>query len=155
MPPALAFSFDRDGRTEKEMADIRRRSGDRVHFLHRRMFENYLLDPEAIDAVLSQETGAELGTFVGVVRDWFTRCADKFLPAEVRGTKADSTTWFREVNGYGLLDRVFPEASDNKVFFDKVRHGLMLTEWLIERKPEFLAELRNYLEQILGGDQPA
>lgn len=155
MPPALAFSFDREGRTEKEMADIRRQSGNNVHFLHRRMFENYLLDPEAIAAVLSQEAGAESGAFVGVVRDWFTRHADEFLPADIRDTKADSTTWLREVNGYGLLDRVFPEASDNKVFFEKVRHGSMLTEWLIERKPAFLAELRNYLEQILGGDQPA
>ena len=92
MPPALAFSFDREGRTEKEMADIRRQSDGRVHFLHRRMFENYLLDPEAIAAVLSQVTGGESGAFVDVVRDWFTRCADEFLPAEVRGTKADLTT---------------------------------------------------------------
>lgn len=155
MPPALAFSFDREGRTEKEMADIRRQSGNKVHFLHRRMFENYLLDPEAIAAVLSQEAGAESGAFVGVVQDWFTQHADEFLPPEGRSTKADSTMWFREVNGYGLLDRVFPEASDNKVFFEKVRHGSMLIEWLIERKPDSLAELRNYLEQLLGTDQPA
>lgn len=154
MPPALAFSFDREGRNEKEMTDIRRQSGNKVHFLRRRMFENYLLDPEAIAAVLSQETSAESGVFVGVVRDWFTRCADEFLPAEVRGTKADSTTWFREVDGYDLLYRVFSEASDNKVCFDKVRHGLMLTEWLIEKKPDSLAELGKYLEQIIGGANP-
>jgi len=53
MPPALAFSFDREGRTDTQMADLVRQSKGKVFFLPRRMLENYVLEPEAIAAVLN------------------------------------------------------------------------------------------------------
>jgi hypothetical protein len=46
IPPAIAFVFDREGRSNKEIEDAERLGG--VHFLHRRAFENYLLNPDAI-----------------------------------------------------------------------------------------------------------
>lgn len=54
LPPALAFSFDRERRTDKEIDDIKRRSRGTVHFISRRTYENYLLDAEAISAVLAK-----------------------------------------------------------------------------------------------------
>lgn len=155
MPPALAFSFDREGRTEQEISDIRRRSGDRVHFLPRRMYENYLLDADAIAAVLCAEVHTGQTVTAEVVQAWLKRHADDFLPPEIRGTVTDPSTQFSVVNGAGLLDRLLPEISDNQVFFDKVRHAVKLTEWLIEKKPDSLVELRDYLGKILGTEQPA
>src|SRR5262249_60205456 len=52
VPRALGFSFDQEGRNKTEMQDLKRRSKGLLHFLPRRSYENYLLDPSAISAVL-------------------------------------------------------------------------------------------------------
>jgi predicted ATPase len=53
MPRALAFSLDREGRTNAKMEELEKISGSRVKFLPRRMFENYLLHVGAIAAHLA------------------------------------------------------------------------------------------------------
>src|SRR5262249_44633842 len=53
LPPAIGFIFDQEGRSETEQADLKRQSGGRVHFLPRRIYENYLLNAQAIAAVMS------------------------------------------------------------------------------------------------------
>ena len=53
-PPAIGFVFDRETRTEQEMEDLRKRSSNPVEFLPRRMYENYLLDSEAIASVINE-----------------------------------------------------------------------------------------------------
>ena len=55
IPPALAFVFDREGRTEREMEDLIRQSQGAAHFQPRRTYENHLIVPAAIAAVLSNE----------------------------------------------------------------------------------------------------
>jgi len=150
MPPALAFSFDREGRTEQEINDIKRQSNNKVHFLPRRMYENYLIDADAIAAVLSTEMKGEFIITAETVQIWISKHSNDFLPANSRDAVINSSTWLKDINGAGLLDRLFVEISDNKVFFDKVWHGSMLTEQLIDKKPETLTELREYLEGLLS-----
>jgi hypothetical protein len=53
MPPAIGFIFDRELRSRSEIEDITRQSHGAVSFLPSRMYENYLLVPEAIVSVLS------------------------------------------------------------------------------------------------------
>jgi hypothetical protein len=149
MPAALAFSFDRDGRSRREMEDILRQSGGKVHFLPRRMYENYLVDADAIAAVLSAEAG-EGCVSVEMVRSWLESHGNEFLPEGLPNLVDSESPWFLEGNGAGLLDRMFPDLSDNRVFFDKIKHGTRLTKWLIENKPDALQEIRDYLDNILG-----
>src|SRR5438132_978561 len=62
IPPAVGFIFDSDGRSEQDKQDLQRRAKGRMHFLSRRMFENYLLNPVAIAAVAVNDvafSGAE------------------------------------------------------------------------------------------------
>lgn len=54
-PPAIGFIFDREGRSEKVIEDLRKRSQSPVEFLPRRMYENYLLHPKAIASVINEE----------------------------------------------------------------------------------------------------
>src|SRR3990172_3640058 len=149
MPPALAFSFDREGRTPQDMEDIRRQSGGRVHFLPRRIFENYLIDADAIASVLSEGTGTREDITTEAVHNWIEKYMDAFLPDEFKSERTESIR-LREINGAGLLDRLFAEVSNNKVFFNKVHHGFKLVEWLIKRKPDYLEELGDYLERIMA-----
>jgi AAA domain, putative AbiEii toxin, Type IV TA system len=71
IPQGIAFLFDREQRTEAERTDLVQRSGGKLKFLPRRMYENYLLIPEAIRAVLSTLPSFQ-GTTVTVeqVREW-------------------------------------------------------------------------------------
>jgi hypothetical protein len=62
VPPALAFVFDREGRTEQELSDLEKRGSGRIKLLPRMMYENYLLDPEAIAQVLCEEAKEKIVT---------------------------------------------------------------------------------------------
>ncbi|NES22407.1 MAG: ATP-binding protein [Symploca sp. SIO3E6] len=55
LPPTIGFVFDREQRSEQEMKDLQKRCSNPVEFLPRRMYENYLLHPEAIAAVINKE----------------------------------------------------------------------------------------------------
>jgi len=52
IPPAVAFLFDDEGRTETEKI-LERLGKDLVRFTKRRMYENHLPDTQAIAAVLN------------------------------------------------------------------------------------------------------
>src|SRR5262249_41797846 len=58
LPPSVGFCFDREGRTEKERAELTKDSGGLIQFIPRRMYENYLLNASAIASVL---TAADTG----------------------------------------------------------------------------------------------
>src|SRR5262249_24204545 len=53
MPRALAFSLDREERSDEAVAELVKLSGGTISVLPRRVFENYLLHPRAIAEVLN------------------------------------------------------------------------------------------------------
>ena len=71
LPAAVGFVFDREGRSEKDRQDLARESGGLVAFLPRKMYENYLLNPGAIAAVVSGVEGfRETGVAADEVEGW-------------------------------------------------------------------------------------
>jgi hypothetical protein len=54
IPPSIAFIFDREGRSDREIEDLTRQGAGRIFVLRRMMYENYLLDNEAIAAVINE-----------------------------------------------------------------------------------------------------
>ncbi len=60
IPPAIGFILDRELRSERDQHDFEQRikhAGSRAKFIPRRMYENYLLNPQAIAAAISNIEG--------------------------------------------------------------------------------------------------
>ena len=152
VPSAIAFIFDQESRSPKEREDLVKRSGGRLRFLPRRMYENYLLQPDALFAVMS-----ELSTFQqepvteAAIRQWLIEHGGKkdYLDIPVEQVNLDDRAWLEKVHGAKLLQRLFEDISGSKERFDKVQHSTLLTEWLIENKQEYLVELKEFLMDLL------
>jgi hypothetical protein len=144
LPPAISFIFDRESTTQRRRDDLSRQSEGRVHFLKRRMYENYLLNPRAIVAVASGLEGfRDSSLTLEEVDDWFCR----------RGYEPSEEVWKVDVHGARLLEQLFKEFSGGTYPYDKVVHGTALTRWLLDHSPEQLAEVRELLEQVLDADK--
>ena len=153
IPPAIAFVFDREQRTEAERADLVSRTSGKVKFLPRRMYENYLLIPEATQAVLSA-----LPSFQGApltaerVKEWLETNGGKrtYLDEPSERVNITSKTWLEKVNGAKLLHDLFAQLSENREEYRKTVHSVQLTEWLVANNPGSLAEMKEFLESILS-----
>ncbi len=143
MPPAVGFIFDAERRSEREIQDLVRESGGRARFLRRRMYENYLLHPGAIAAVLnSLPTFASQSVSESKVSDWFRKCGTDPTRGgcEASGDPFRDANWVSKVDGGRLLRELFAGLSDSREKYEKVTHGLALTDWLLSHSPEALAE---------------
>ena len=153
IPPAIAFVFDREQRTEAERADLASRTLGKVRFLPRRMYENFLLIPEAIQAVLSA-----LPSFQGApltaerVKEWLeTNGGERtYLDEPSERVNITSKTWLEKVNGAKLLHDLFAQLSENREEYRKTVNSVQLTEWLVANNPGFLGEMKEFLESILA-----
>lgn len=147
LPSALAFSFDREGRTPSETDDMMTRSGGLVHFLPRRTYENYLIEPDAIAAIMATELGDES---VGRCRvsDWLTEKAHAFCAKEAR-LSVERNDWKFYCDAPRLLSQLFAELSDTRLEYRKPRHSVMLTDWLLDNAPARLQELVDYVDALV------
>ncbi|MEG4281147.1 AAA family ATPase [Microcoleus sp. MON1_C1] len=162
-PPAVGFVFDRENRTKQDLADLQKRSSEAVHFLERCMYENYLLHPDAIAAVLNQDdAGREHALTSEAVREGLESNKDKLkekkdcfskdaTPEELSNPQYVD----KNINAAKLLDLLFAELSFARVKFRKTKHSIMLTEWLLENNPEHFAELAQFLRGILDKGKAA
>ena len=152
LPPAIAFVFDREGRSENEIRDLSRRSGKRVQFLPRRTFENYLINPNAIGALLNTlETFQENPVTENVVRDWLLAHGGKkmYCGRNMKTGDLDNLEWLASVHGAKLLARLFSELSEHKEEYRKRSHSVWLTDWLLENDPGAFSELAELLLGLL------
>jgi hypothetical protein len=147
LPVVTGFLFDREAHTEAERADLLRRTSNRISFLPRRMFENYLLVPEAIAATLDEKNCC-----ASDIARWIEehRWDQKYLrPLEVTDRAVE--TWEAFGNGALLLRDLFSRVSENRTTYDKVRHGLALTKWIVTNQPDLLRPLAILIEGIIAG----
>lgn len=158
MPPALAFVFDREERTDKAIDDIQRggkAQGIAFHFLRRKLYENYLLEPEALYYLISTLDGfSEAPISIQDIENWISRnkWKKKYFGRAVSEKQQTADYWIAHVHGANLLDDLFKQLSDNRyTYYDyKIEYGRILTEWLIENKPEALQEIADLLKDILS-----
>jgi len=152
LPPAVGFILDKECRSLAEQQDLRRNAVAPVSFLPRRMYENYLLRPATISALASSIDGfrqkpvteEEVQNAIAAKQGH----AKYFCPGEPpRG----AGEWVANVDGARILKEVFAELSETRVVYDKVKHSVALTEWLIENAPEDLKEIADLLCAMLGG----
>jgi len=149
LPPAIAFVFDQECLTEQQKDDLRRMRRGQVHFLPRRMYENYLLNAGAIAAVANAVEGFR-ATQVGAEEVQNLLEAKRGNRQYFCGTpETISTDWIRCINGAKALEDVFSELSENRVSYDKMTHSVAITEWLLEHHPDEFRELADFLISVL------
>lgn len=140
-PPAIGFVFDKEERNEQQIEDLRKRSSNPVEFLPRRMYENYLLDSEAIAIVINElDEGQEkviTASDVEVILEEYKKVKCK------KGASDDSL-----IDGANTLKYVFSNLTESRVSFEKTRDSVKLTEWLIANKPESLKEISDILAKL-------
>lgn len=151
LPPAIAFVFDSENRSEKQQADLKRRRSGHVHILPRRTYENYLLNSEAIATLMSQiedfeNTNGEIT--VEQVQHWMDSNRWELRYFDSSGEQTEER-WKREVNAARFLSDMFTQLSETRVQYQKIEHGEWLTDWLIVNSPDDLCELAHFLEGFL------
>lgn len=158
LPPAVGFIFDSECHRDQVKIEMVRRSRDLLRFLPRRMYENYLLKPEAIAAVVNgvpgfreaPVTADEVAALIELMK-----VDDRYF----RPCRVDQAHWDRDINAAMVLEAIFRTLSETRVEFDKVIHCVSLTEWLIENAPDELRLLSEFIVECLnrqpGGVPPA
>jgi len=150
VPRAIGFSLDREGRSEAEMKEIQAKHSN-IYFLPRRMFENFLLCPDAIANVLNSHLATEHHVTVDAVKKWIESYGSEnkyFNPLQTE-KEIFSAKWIAAVHAGKLLDDLFQDVSKARVQFVKTRDDPMLLQWLLNNSSENCEELANYLERVI------
>lgn len=152
LPPAIGFIFDREGRSQKEQEDLISQSKGVVRFTKRRMYENYLLNPNALASVMSNIEGfRDREITVKEIQEWLdrNRWRTSYFGRATRPEDRTDELWLKDVHGAKVLEDIFKELSENRINFDKIEYGVALTEWIIDNSPEDLREIADLLASAL------
>lgn len=150
VPPALAYILDDECRSDEVKREMSNLSRGRVRFLSRRMYENYLLNPDAIAWVMNSSnnfreppvTPAEILSLLEAKLREPAFYRDKTVPPpDQRRVKAHAGQ---------ILESAFLELSEQRVQYHKVAHGEALTSWLAGNAPADLAEVSELIGSVLG-----
>lgn len=154
VPPVVGFIFDKEDRSQRVMDDLKRQSRNRVQFTRKRLYENYLLNPTAIAAVVNNIKGFSRRKFnERQIRQWIDehkRESKYFRPFKF--PVENEETWTDNVHGALLLEDLFAQLSKGLVPYDKTEHSVMLTEWVVKNAPEELREISQLLIRMLIND---
>ena len=150
IPPAVAFLFDSECLSEQRKGELATKSHGLLHFLDRRMYENFLLVPEGIADVANDIDGfspkriltAEVSVLLQAVLEDRQYYCSKVVPKEL-------TERLLRSHAKKVLRKIFADLSESRVRYDEVEHGLKLTEWIISNKPELFDDIRDRLESFL------
>jgi predicted ATPase len=147
LPSMVSFSFDREHRSQKDIDDLDRESQGQVKFLPRLCYENYLLDSEAIAAILNSTPREGLSpASASDVDAWLAKNGGKFIARW--SSELSDPLWLSNVNAAKLLTCLFDELSGTNLEYRKTTHSLLLTEWILEHKPHLFKELAEYIESL-------
>ena len=150
IPPAVAFVFDREGKTDDQMEALKKRR-EKLHFIDVRLYENYILDEEAIASSLNEySTQHEWGrTYTSEdISAWLE--ANQAKPKYWDNNSSDSKEkWREKIHAAKLLEDLFTELSETQVSYQKTIDSVKLTEYLLENKPEAFDSLKQLLDKFL------
>ena len=150
IPSAVGFIFDRESKTDQEIKELKTKSRSLLQLLPRRMYENYLLNGEAITAVVN--SGAEPLpspiTKAQVVKYLEEHHADTKYYHPKYPFKKDS--WKTDVDGANLLLDLFKDLSGSLEQFSKTTHSVRLTDWILANSAEDFNEIAETLMRVLA-----
>jgi predicted ATPase len=147
LPVSVWFSFDGEGKSERQLEDLQRRCGGRAKVLPRRMTENYLLNPVAIAHVLGA-MGEE-----GVSAELIAQSLEQHAPSRMpkgRAAPYASSGYLAEVDGANLLKDVFHDVTEARQEYRKVRDGVELLRTILAEDPLSVEELIGYVRSLVS-----
>jgi energy-coupling factor transporter ATP-binding protein EcfA2 len=152
LPPAIGFIFDKEGRSETEQKDLIRQSDGKVSFTARRMYENYLLNSQAIATIASNIKDFRSSPLtVEEIENWI---ADngwnrKYFEGKIAEKDGNKELWLEKVHAAKILADIFLHFSETRVGYDKIEYGVALTQWIVENAREDLREIADLLKSKL------
>ena len=150
---SVAFSFDTETLRESEKQEMMDDSGGLLHFLPRRHFECYLIDPDAIsNFILEVDPGtgerASPEAVVRQLRSAATATAEFGTSPSWNGELSDEK-WLCRVDAAKLISHVCEELSEGRVIFSKKKDTLFLLQYLLRYKRAQLGSLIEYVRGLV------
>jgi len=142
--------LDEECRSSTQKEELRKLSGGRAVFLSRRMYENYLLSAAGIAAAANEIVGFRPDKPVS--EEEIQRLIETKKQTSdfyCHGTKSIPADWIQGIDGARVLSEIFSELSVTRVTFEKTKHSVALTKWLIRNDPGSLQEIGNLLSRLL------
>jgi len=150
LPPVVAFIFDEECLSDLQKNDLVRIGQGDVHFLPRRMYENYLLRPAAIATVANNLPGFRTEPLREDEVDHLINQKRQNLGYFCSGIAQVPEAWIAKIDGARVLSDIFGQLSENRVAYDKTKHSVAITDWLIQNDPNALRDLANMLDHLLA-----
>jgi hypothetical protein len=113
------------------------------------MYENYLLNPAAIIAVIA--TLDNFGSYtLEDVQKWVD--AHRWDREYYSSQDQNLESWLINVHAGKFLDALFKDLSENRYSYesDKAYYGVELTSWIVENSPDDLNDIKDLLNTILS-----
>jgi hypothetical protein len=126
LPSVVAFSFDREERSERDIEDLERQSRGQARFISRLTYENYLIDPEAIAALInSLPREGRPDVTPQQISQWLTENGGKF-GGKWNGSVTDGE-WLKKMHAPNLLKNLLNDLASAGDNFEKTSHSKFLT----------------------------
>jgi predicted ATPase len=142
-PIMSGIILDREGRQKSECERIEKDGNGRILFLGRTMLEDYLLNAEAIAALIREHTNEVVET--SAIETMLE--AGKALPECWVNAKAKQPVF----HAAKLLNHTIASLTNNKLTYRKTLHAPQLVEHLLRYKPEALDDLKTLLRKVVTG----
>lgn len=151
IPTSVALCLDGDKAGVENIKQLATAFGS-VHFLPRRCYENYLLDPRALTAILNCfEHLRSSPTDIDAVKSWIMKNGVDPKYGAV-GQEVFSAEWLKSVDAPKLLNALFEAFTEATETFRKPLHSVQLTHWLLEKDPDALKELVDFVATAVPND---
>ncbi len=142
-PPMVAIALDREGRKKSEIDQIESDCDGVAHFLLRPMFEDYLLNANAISHVINED-------FSKTVDEKVVDTAIEKAKSEGNCLLHPKSTKDKELHAAKTLGYVFALLGGEGATYRKTEHGPKLADWILKNSPEEFVELREWFSKILA-----
>jgi hypothetical protein len=153
LPPSIGFIFDREDRTQRERDELESESGQKIRFIQRRTFENYLLIPDAIAHVITglDETRSSPVTS-DEVQDWLDEHGwdDRYFKPKIPESQQSLERWVTDVRGGLILQDLFSCLTQQRIEYRKAEYGPLLTSWIATNRPGELSEIATLISEALN-----
>jgi hypothetical protein len=152
LPVAIAFSLDKEMRTQAEMDDMARQTGGKMHFLPRRAYENFLIHPEAVAQNINKYVSNSTPVTAQDVETWISNHGGAFHKDQLTPYGAKSVCWHKECDAAKLLGKLYADLSGATLQYNKTRHSVEITEWLLANETEHLSKLIDYVGKFVPSE---
>lgn len=154
VPTTVDFIFDKEVRSNdaiKQLKKLGRRMQNRqcVHFIDKRMYENYLINCNAIESVINEiDEIRDHNITVEEIDNWIEANKHKKEYYKNKKLPEDIDLWKNEIHAKEFLKDLFAEfiKTDGLPYIETI-HSVKLTEWILENSPN---DLKDICELITG-----